>query len=251
VAGRLVSVVPAAAEWLRAFGADVDDAAGVEDALAAGADAVVVRTRVEAARVEAAGRRALVFAPRRYRDVLDGALTLARAADRLPEAFRALGDGEARLMALVRRLGISRRYGTVGGAPAPSVLLLDGLDPLRAAGGWVPDLVTHAGGRPALAARSRSPRALVPADLPTAEPDVLVVALPGRSPEDALATWGAHGGSWPPLGALEEGRAWAVSGPLLHRPGPGLVRAVEVLAAVVHGERAGVEVPSGEAVRLG
>lgn len=209
------------AEWLRAFGADPAEAPAV------------------------------AFAPRHYRDVLDGAMALAKAVGRLPEAFRVVGEGEARLMTLARRLDYNRRVGTVGGRPAPTVVVLDRLDPPRGAGLWVPDLVAHAAGRPLLAGAGRPPREITPKDLAATDPDALAIALPDTRAASALGALHAALETWPPLRAVGEGRAFALDGRLVHHPGPNLVRAVEVLAVALHGDRVGVPIESCELARLG
>jgi len=102
------------------------------------------------------------------------------------------------------------------------VAVVERLDPLTLAGRWVPDLVAHAGGRPVLVAPGDPARAVSLDALAEAALDALVV--PGKAPADVL-----H--------ALQVELVRILPPDLLSVPGPGLARAVEVLAAILHPER--------------
>lgn len=58
----------------------------------------------------------------------------------------------------------------------PRVLALDGVEPLRAAGGFLAEMVERAGGTSAAGEPSSLPRHLRPADLLRADPDILLLA---------------------------------------------------------------------------
>lgn len=171
------------------------------------------------------------FSPTTFKEVLDGALRLGRAAGRMPEAMAVVGDGEQRLRALHERLG-RRRDGSLDGRTAPRVLVLERAVPPAVAGRWVPDLVEMAGGEPVeTGTRPGDPtwEALVVAD-----PDVLVVA--GRPNLTPLA----ERPGWAELSAVRAGRVhlFGDSPSLLH-PGPALYDAVEKLAALLHPDLSG------------
>ncbi|HLT47605.1 MAG TPA: hypothetical protein VK002_10285 [Rubricoccaceae bacterium] len=176
------------------------------------------------------------FAPATYKEVLDGALALGRAAGRLPQAMRVLAEGEARLRRLRDRLGITRR--DRGGEGLPRVAVIVQADPLTLAGRWMPDVVAHAGGRPVLVEAGQPDRAVPWPAL--AEADVLVVAPDGREEVEGqavLRALAAHP-AWRGHAAVRAGRVAVFEGALLHRPGPNLVEAAERLAALLHPEPA-------------
>ena len=169
------------------------------------------------------------FDPQTFKQVLDAALRLGRAAGVFPEAMRVVAEGERRLRVLHARLG-RRRDGTLAARPTPTVAVLERLDPLTAAGRWVPDLVELAGGRAVCTEAGTPPAPVAWETLRAAAPDVLVVA--GR----------------PDLALLSERSGWAdLAGrvhcfgdrPSLLYPGPSLYDAVERLAALLHPDLSG------------
>ena len=189
--------------------------------------------------------------PMTFKQVLDEALGLARRIGRLPAAMRLVGDGEVRLQRLRDRVG-ARRDGTVGGHAPPTVAMVEWIEPVMAAGHWAPDLAELAGGRAVLAERGR-PSAYVAWDtLVAADPDVLAVTACGLTVEQALRDLPAltERPGWARLRAVEAGRVFVFDGnAYFNRPGPRLYRSVELLAAALHPDRAGVQAEPWEVVR--
>ena len=122
---------------------------------------------------------------------------------------------------------------------SPTVACIEWLDPIIAAGHWVPEMVETAGGTDALV-RPGSPSTRIDfAQLVEADPDVLVLMPCGmdvpraRSEFDALPD---HA-DWRRLSAFQNDRAYAVdSGALFSRSGPRLVDGIELLARILHPE---------------
>ena len=125
-------------------------------------------------------------------------------------------------------------------AASPTVACIEWMNPVIAAGHWVPEMVKTAGGTDALV-RPGSPSTRIDfAQLVEADPDVLVLMPCGmdvpraRSEFDALpdrAGWRRR------LSAFQNGRAYAVdSGALFSRSGPRLVDGIELLARILHPE---------------
>lgn len=294
---RIVSLLPAATDWLVAFGAaahvvgrshacdapevadvpvltcpTVDPAAGsagidreVRSALAAGLslfdvdldalralrpDLVVAQAQCEACAVPLTTLEDLLadwtrdaptlvsLEPQTFKQALDAALGMGRAAGCLPEAMQFVGEGEARLHALHKRLG-RRRDGSLVDRQPPTVVCIEWLEPLMTAGHWVPDLVHLAGGR-AVCAEAGARSAYVTWDaVRAADPDVIVVAPCGFTVEATrreLHLLTARP-DWNALRAVRSGRVFLLEGnAYFNRPGPSLYRAVELLAAALHGE---------------
>ncbi len=119
-------------------------------------------------------------------------------------------------------------------APRPRVAIIEWTDPLYAAGHWAPDVVRRAGGLDVVATAGAHSAVVTVDAIRAARPDVLIVAPCGydlsraRASAHELLTWR----DWAWATALP---VWAMDGnALLSRPGPNVVRAVEVIAAVLH-----------------
>jgi iron complex transport system substrate-binding protein len=123
-------------------------------------------------------------------------------------------------------------------APArPRVACLEWLDPLYAAGHWVPELVELAGGRDVLAAKGEPSRKIPWEQVLTAKPDLLVLMPCGfdipRTLKELHLVTGRPG--WGELPAVKAGQAYAVDGHAYYnRSGPRLVDGLEFLAHLVH-----------------
>ena len=190
----------------------------------------------------AAGAPAARFAPATLKQALDGALELGRAAGRLSEAIRVLANIELRLGALGTRLGVDRRAGTVAGAQAPRVAILNAVNSVGIvlAGRWAPELATLAGGAAVLTRPGGPDLAASPADLVDAGTDVLVLALTETNLADAAVTYREVSSreTWRVLAGV---RVVVLDGiRFINKPGPTLVRSAELMAAGIHGQAAGV-----------
>jgi iron complex transport system substrate-binding protein len=122
-------------------------------------------------------------------------------------------------------------------------------DPLFAAGHWVPDLVRRAGGQDALAMAGTHSTTVTAAQVAESDPDVLVVAPCGYDVSRAAAAARTllATSSWQWAHARP---VWAIdANTLTSRPGPHLVRGVEVLAAALH-PTLFPSVPDEEAVQI-
>ena len=120
----------------------------------------------------------------------------------------------------------------------PRVACLEWLDPLMAAGNWVPELVQLAAGVNLFGEAGRHSPWMTWDDLVASDPDVIVAMpcgfdLPRVRAElallDAIPAWRS-------LRAVREGRAHAVDGnQFFNRPGPRLVESLAILAEIFHG----------------
>jgi iron complex transport system substrate-binding protein len=135
---------------------------------------------------------------------------------------------------------IGEKTGGLVGDERPSVACLEWIDPLMAAGNWMPELVTLAGGRPLLGETGRHSPGIAWEDLRSADPDVLVVTACGFDLERTALEMGpllAHP-DWPSLRAVSSGRVFLTDGnAYFNRSGPRLVDSLEILAEVLHPER--------------
>ena len=119
------------------------------------------------------------------------------------------------------------------GRARPRVACLEWLDPLYAAGHWVPEMVELAGGRDVLAARHEPSARVSMETLVEAEPEVMVLMPCGFDEPRTLKEWEPLRDlpAWQAVPAVANGRVFAVDGSrFFNRPGPGLVDGLEILA---------------------
>lgn len=172
------------------------------------------------------GPAVLSLDPARLTEVLDDAPRLANAAAR-PEA----GD---RLRATLQSR-IDAVASDVAGLERPRVAALEWLDPVYAAGHWVPEMIAAAGGADALAQPGERSRVCSWEEVAEAAPDVVVVMPCGLYCPEALAEAERNRGRLEALGA---GRIFAVDAAAsFSRPGPRLADGVELLGHLLHPDR--------------
>jgi iron complex transport system substrate-binding protein len=168
----------------------------------------------------------------------------ARRVEELFDALQGLGEAVGRAQqagTLARRLRQEARAihdRIPRSRPRPKVWCAEWLDPLMAAGHWIPELVAMAGGRDGLG-RAGDDSARIPwDDVRRYDPDVILVmpcsfSLTRTRREFPLLT--ALPG-WSSLKAVQAGKVFAVDGALFHRCGPRLIQGLTLMAALFHPE---------------
>lgn len=153
----------------------------------------------------------------------------------------ALGVPE-RGTALVERLqqrmaAIAERARLAGSRP--TVACIEWIEPLMAAGNWMPELVEMAGGVPLFGTAGQHAPQMAWPQLVEADPEVILIMPCGwdiaRSRQDLPALTGKP--EWPRLRAVRDGRVYIGDGnQYFNRPGPRLVESLEILAEILHPE---------------
>lgn len=128
-------------------------------------------------------------------------------------------------------------------AHRPTVAAIEWIDPLMAAGNWVPELIAIAGGEPLFAAAGQHSPWLEWDALVAADPDVIVMMPCGyqipQTLNDLAPLVGRDG--WRDLSAVRNGRVFVADGHhFFNRPGPRLVESARIIAEVID-EDAGAE----------
>lgn len=159
--------------------------------------------------------------PHTLDEVIESVITIARSA-----------GVEERGLALVAEL--RNRLAEVGrkvvALPAPSVLVIEWIDPVFGSGHWVPDVITSAGGRPLLSNSGADSGVISWEQIHKAKPDVILVAPCGYGLDESVAQAESI------LDKLPDAQVWAIDADaVIVRPGPRLVDGVEALAAALHG----------------
>lgn len=165
---------------------------------------------------------------------------------KVADALGAEAAGEGLVHRLRARLkGVADRARDL---PKTRVACIEWLDPLMAAGNWMPELVEMAGGENLFGkAGKHSPQMTFEA-LAAADADAIVAMPCGfaleRTRLETQALLGLPG--WEKLRAVREGRVYAVDGnQFFNRPGPRLAESLEILAAILHPDELGREVTHG------
>jgi len=166
--------------------------------------------------------------PLRLDDIFDD---MQRVAD-------AAGCGVAGLSLTQRlrvRLDALRRRAAVVHS-RPRVACIEWIEPLMAAGNWVPELVVLCGGTYEMVSPGARSTALSWDDLLRYEPDVIIIVpcgfeLPQTQRELPRLTQRPE---WKQLPAVRNRRVYAVDGnAYLNRPGPRIVESAELLAGLI------------------
>lgn len=119
----------------------------------------------------------------------------------------------------------------------PTVACMEWLDPLMAAGNWVPELVEIAGGINLFGEAGKHAPWMTWEQLVAANPDVILLMPCGfdieRTRQDVPLL--SRHSEWPFLRAVQSGRVFVCDGnQYFNRPGPRLVDSLEILAEVLH-----------------
>jgi iron complex transport system substrate-binding protein len=119
----------------------------------------------------------------------------------------------------------------------PSVACIEWLDPLMAAGNWVPELVELAGGLNLFGEAGKHSPWLNWEAVQEHDPEVLVVMACGfnlaRTRQEMPALMAQP--DWAKLRAVQHGRVFLTDGnQYFNRPGPRLVESLEILAEIIH-----------------
>jgi iron complex transport system substrate-binding protein len=157
---------------------------------------------------------------------------------RVADALDAPEQGRSLTVRLANRIAeIGERSGRL--AHRPSIVCIEWIEPPMAAGHWMPELVSLAGGRVLLGESAAPSQWITLEALALADPDLIAVLPCGfdlattRRELRALASHEA----WRQLRAVREGRAFLADGKaLMNRPGPRLIESLEVLAEILHPE---------------
>ena len=186
---------------------------------------------VEAAVCEWVDRsvRIVTLRPDSLNDVFTDVGRVAEALD-APEAGETLTAGMRRRMAAVearaRSLGVT-----------PTVACVEWIDPLMAAGNWMPELVSMAGGDNLFGSAGHHSPWMSFEDLQAADPDVIAVLPCGFDRVRTRAEMGplTERRDWAELSAVKAGRVYVTDGnQYFNRPGPRLAESLEMMAEMLH-----------------
>ncbi len=210
-------------ELLRGINPDLIVTQGLCDVCAVGYDDVMA-----AAGTLKPPARVLSLSPSSLGEVLRDIARVGNATGTSEQAETLVG-------ALRERVGrVAARVPQAG--PRPRVACLEWLDPLYAAGHWVPEMVELAGGTDVLAAKHEPSARVALETLVEAAPEILVLMPCGFDESRTLKEWEPFKDlpAWQGIPAVANGRVFAVDGSrFFNRPGPRLVDGLEILAECI------------------
>ncbi|MEK6303609.1 MAG: cobalamin-binding protein [Acidobacteriota bacterium] len=122
-------------------------------------------------------------------------------------------------------------------ATNPSVACIEWIEPLMAAGNWMPELVAMAGGVNLFGESGKHSPWMTWEDLVSKDPDILFVSPCGFSVTRTLQEMDllASRPEWKGIKAVRSGCVFVADGnQYFHRPGPRLAESLEILAEIIH-----------------
>jgi iron complex transport system substrate-binding protein len=169
----------------------------------------------------------LSLSPRRLADVWENIESVA-------EALGAKERGTELVTKLQGRIESVRQSPIAAG---PTVACLEWLDPLMAAGNWVPELVALAGGRDVFGAVGKHSDWIEWDALRQGDPEIIILTPCGfdleRTRREASVLFQKAG--WAQLRAVKSGHVFLTDGnQFFNRPGPRLVESLEILVEILH-----------------
>lgn len=157
---------------------------------------------------------------------------------RVAAALDAPERAERLIAALQHRMeAINRRARTM--VNRPTVACVEWIDPLMAAGNWMPELVEMAGAVNLFGEAGKHSPWMTWEEMVAKNPEVIFVSPCGFDINRTLAEM--HGlrekAEWRELSAVQSGRVFIADGnQYFHRPGPRLAESLEILAEMLHPE---------------
>ncbi len=167
--------------------------------------------------------------PNSLEDVWHDIDKIARALEAPQLGARLIAQLKSRIAETTRKATSLRRR--------PTIACIEWIDPLMAAGNWMPELVEMAGGENLFGEAGKHSPWMTWEELEAKDPEVIAVLPCGfdlRRTREEMGPLTASPG-WSELRAVREGRVCLTDGnQYFNRPGPRLVEALEMLAEILH-----------------
>ena len=178
-------------------------------------------------------------------DVIEDVLKVGGAVGAEDEAQRFADSLRRRVEAVKARASLADAR--------PRVACLEWMEPVLAAGHWVPEMVEMAGGEDVLGDKHAPSFRVEWERVIEARPDVIVVAPCGFDAKRALQEMSllTEREGWDSLPAVEQSRVFVVdASAYFSRSGPRLIDGLEIMAEMLHPELFSGLVPPGGAVKI-
>ncbi|PCI37458.1 MAG: cobalamin-binding protein [Elusimicrobia bacterium] len=166
--------------------------------------------------------------PNRLVDIWEDVRRVAKACGIAEKGEELVASLDARIAAIRKK---------TESLPRPTVACIEWIEPLMAAGNWIPELVDAAGGINLFGKVGLHSPWMTLDDLVEKDPDIIVILPCGfdikrtRSEMPALETKEA----WKGMRAVNEGRVFVTDGnQYFNRPGPRVVESLEIFTEIIH-----------------
>jgi iron complex transport system substrate-binding protein len=156
------------------------------------------------------------------------------ATKREAEAVGLVANLQARLQELARTSAARSAH--------PRIACLEWIDPPFSGGHWVPEMVEIAGGVDTLASTGDRSRRISWAEVAAAEPEVMVLMPCGFDVAGTVTEYQRTScpADWAHIPAFASGQIYAVdANAYFSRPGPRIVRGIEILAEIIDASESG------------
>ncbi|MBI1953721.1 MAG: cobalamin-binding protein [Candidatus Omnitrophica bacterium] len=172
--------------------------------------------------------KTVTVSAQRFSEVFTDLKRLGEVTGREKKALKLIGGFEKRLTKIRETLAETNAR--------PRLFCCEWLEPLIAAGHWIPEMVALAGGTDGLGTAGESSARPTWERVLSYDPEVILVmpcsySIPQTLKEKRRLTERA---GWKDLSAVKNGRVFAVDGAFFHHAGPRLVDGVELLAHLLH-----------------
>lgn len=188
---------------------------------------------VEAAVSKVAGvdPKIVSLQPNSLEDVWDDLMRVANSFGAQERGYELARELQERMTAI--------NEATAGLKDQPWVAAIEWVDPMMAAGNWMPTLIEMAGGRNLFGQAGQHSPWMAFEELRDADPEVILIAPCGfdidRTRVDVQILESNQ--AWSDLSAVKAGRVYVADGnQYFNRPGPRLVETLEILAEMLHPE---------------
>ena len=164
--------------------------------------------------------------------------SLSRIFEDIRRVARALGiesRGEECVLEIQERMRELSNHAH-SGATRPTVACIEWLEPLMAAGNWMPELVNMAGGINVFGEAAKHSPYIGWDELVSRDPDIIIAAPCGfdLSRTASEVYWLTENPRWSELRAAQTGRVYLVDGnQYFNRPGPRILESLEILAEIL------------------
>lgn len=178
----------------------------------------------------------LSLSPRKLADVWDSIRAVGKAMGLADEGKEVLKALKLRVVNIIERACMIKKR--------PTVACIEWLDPLMAAGNWVPEMVDLAGGRNLFGESGKHSPWMELGQLSAQDPDVILLMPCGFDIERIRRELPPLSGQpeWGRLKAVKSAQVFLVDGnQYFNRPGPRLVESMEILAEIMHPKLFGSE----------
>jgi iron complex transport system substrate-binding protein len=170
--------------------------------------------------------------PNSLADIWNDIGSVASALDATDKGDDLIARLQARMSNIAQKAGI--------GSFQPSVACIEWIDPLMAAGNWMPELISMAGGKNLFGEAGKHSPWMNWRQLVQSDPDVIIVSPCGfdvpRTMQEMNLLMDRE--EWQMLKAVKSRRVYLADGnQFFNRPGPRVVESLEIAAEILHPEQ--------------